>query len=57
MLVCASMCSRACMRDFDGLKSHFSYLMINDADIAGDPDGGDKFGCCFIYQSLVSVRL
>ena len=55
MLVCV--CARACMRDFDGLKSHFSYLMIHDADIAGDPDGGDKFDCCFIYQSLVSARL
>lgn len=33
------------MRDFDGLKSHFSYLIIHDADIAGDPDGGDKFDC------------
>uniref|UniRef100_A0A7N2MVY1 Regulatory particle non-ATPase 13 n=1 Tax=Quercus lobata TaxID=97700 RepID=A0A7N2MVY1_QUELO len=30
---------------------------IGPADIAGDPDGGDKFDCCFIYQSLVSARL
>ncbi|KAK7841716.1 26s proteasome regulatory subunit rpn13 [Quercus suber] len=28
---------------------------IGPADIAGDPDGGDKFDCCFTYQSLVSA--